>query len=64
MQAAPQNPRRKPTTLQAGDTVGIVAPASNIDRELFEQGCEGLRRLGYRPFFFDSIFEQDLYFAG
>lgn len=64
MQAVPHTPRRKPAALQAGDTVGIVAPASNIDRELFEQGCEGLRRLGYRPFHFDSIFEQDLYFAG
>jgi len=47
-----------------GDTVGIVAPASNIKRELLDKGCEALRHLGYRPFYFDSILEQDLYFAG
>ncbi|HEV8525881.1 MAG TPA: LD-carboxypeptidase [Terriglobales bacterium] len=50
--------------MQAGDTVGIVAPASAIDRDALEAGCKGLRRLGYSPFYFDSIFEQDLYFAG
>jgi len=44
--------------------VGIVAPASNIKRELLEAGCDALRRLGYKPFYFDSIFDQDLYFAG
>jgi muramoyltetrapeptide carboxypeptidase len=44
--------------------VGIVAPASNIKRELLEQGCEALRQLGYKPFYFDSILERDWYFAG
>jgi muramoyltetrapeptide carboxypeptidase len=57
-------PRIKPAALQPGDTVGIVAPASNIDRESFEAGCQMLRRMGYKPFYFDSIFDQDLYFAG
>ena len=49
---------------QPGDTVGIVAPASNIKRELLEQGCNALRQLGYKPLYLDSILEQDLYFAG
>jgi muramoyltetrapeptide carboxypeptidase len=57
-------PRTKPPALQPGDTVGIVAPASNIARESLAAGCEGLRRMGYKPFYFDSIFEQELYFAG
>jgi muramoyltetrapeptide carboxypeptidase len=57
-------PRTKPSALQPGDTVGIVAPASNIKRELLDKGCEGLRQQGYRPFYFDSILEHDLYFAG
>src|ERR1700730_16395488 len=57
-------PRTKPPALQPGDTVGIVAPASKIQRELFEKGCEVLRQQGYRPFYFDSILEHDLYFAG
>jgi len=54
----------KPPALRTGDTVGIVAPASNVKRSELEAGCEGLRRAGYRPFYFDSILEQDLYFAG
>jgi muramoyltetrapeptide carboxypeptidase len=57
-------PRVKPPALRPGDTVGIVAPASNMKRGDLEAGCEGLRRAGYRPFYFESIFEQDLYFAG
>ena len=56
--------RIKPPSLQPGDTVGIVAPGSNINRELLEAGCKTLKRLGYNPFYFDSIFDQDLYFAG
>jgi muramoyltetrapeptide carboxypeptidase len=56
--------RTKPPALQPGDTVGIVAPASNIKRELLDKGCEALRRQGYRPSYFESILEQDLYFAG
>jgi muramoyltetrapeptide carboxypeptidase len=56
--------RIKPPALRPGDTVGIVAPASNIKRGDLEAGCEALRRAGYKPFYFDSILEQDLYFAG
>jgi len=44
--------------------VGIVAPASNIKRELLEQGCDRLRQLGYDPLYFESILDRDLYFAG
>ncbi len=54
----------KPRALRPGDTVGIVAPASNVRRADLEAGCEALRRAGYNPFYFDSILERDLYFAG
>src|SRR5579871_902112 len=54
----------KPPTLRPGDTVGIVAPASNILQADLEAGCDALRRAGYNPFYFDSILEHDLYFAG
>lgn len=60
----PSIPRIKPPALRAGDTVGIVAPASAIQKNLLEAGCAGLRRFGYKPFYFDSILEHDLYFAG
>jgi muramoyltetrapeptide carboxypeptidase len=56
--------RIKPPALRRGDKVGIIAPASNIKRELLEQGCAGLRRLGYEPVYSDSIFDRELYFAG
>ncbi|MGA9475547.1 MAG: LD-carboxypeptidase [Terriglobales bacterium] len=61
---ASQKMRVKPAALRRGDKVGIVAPASNIKRELLDAGCDGLRGLGYEPFYFDSILERDLYFAG
>jgi muramoyltetrapeptide carboxypeptidase len=59
-----RQPRIKPPALHAGDTVGIVAPASNIREEDLRAGCDALQRAGYRPFYFDSILEKDLYFAG
>jgi muramoyltetrapeptide carboxypeptidase len=62
--ACASRPRTKPLTLRPGDKVGVVAPASNIKRELLELGCDGLRRAGYEPFYFDSILDRDLYFAG
>ena len=64
MPQTPSIPRIKPPALQPGDTVGIIAPASNIKFDLLEAGCDTLRRLGYKPFYFDSILEKDLYFAG
>ena len=64
MPSVPKPARIKPPALQPGDTVGIVAPASEVKPELLEAGCETLRRLGYKPFYFDSIFDRDLYFAG
>src|SRR5450755_5123316 len=54
----------KPPALRPGDTVGIVAPASNVKLADLAAGCEALRLAGYRPFYFDSILDQDLYFAG
>jgi len=59
-----RKPRVKPPALRPGDTVGIVAPASNIKRTELDAGCAALQRAGYRPFYLDSILDQDLYFAG
>jgi len=64
MASTPRLSRIKPPALRAGDKVGIVAPASNIKRELLEQGSAALRRMGYEPLYSDSIMERDLYFAG
>jgi muramoyltetrapeptide carboxypeptidase len=64
MPSASPSPRIKPRALRPGDKVGIVAPASNVKREMLEAGCDGVRRAGYEPFYFKSILERDLYFAG
>ena len=64
MASVPKNVRIKPPALQPGDTVGIVAPASNVKPAMLDAGCRALRDLGYKPLYFDSILERDLYFAG
>jgi muramoyltetrapeptide carboxypeptidase len=64
MASTSQISRIKPRALRSGDKVGIVAPASIVNREMLEAGCDGLRRAGYEPFYFESILERDLYFAG
>src|SRR5262249_32617338 len=64
MSPPPQGSRVRPAALRQGDTIGIVAPASNLKREILEAGCDRLRGMGYKPFYFDSILESDLYFAG
>jgi len=64
MPSTAPRPRIKPKALRPGDTIGIVAPASNIKRDLVELGCDSLHRLGYKTVYEESIFEQDLYFAG
>ena len=62
--SAPNRQLVKPPALRPGDTVGIVAPASNVNQADLEAGCETLRRAGYSPVYLDSILERDLYFAG
>lgn len=57
-------PLSKPPALRPGDTVAIVAPASNIKRGDLDAGCDALRSAGYNPFYLESILSQDLYFAG
>lgn len=54
----------RPASLNPGDTVGVIAPASNIDPVAFGRGCDALRQLGYNVVFDEGISSQDLYFAG
>jgi muramoyltetrapeptide carboxypeptidase len=56
--------RVKPPALQPGDTIAVIAPASNIKRDLLEAGLDRLHAMGYRTSFLPSIFDEDLYFAG
>ena len=59
-----QPERVRPSALQPGDTVGIVAPSSSFRHDEFEAGCAQLLRLGYKPYYLTSIFDRDLYFGG
>jgi len=54
----------KSPQLRPGDTIGMVAPASNINRDLLDLGVAELHRLGFKTKYFDSIFAKRLYFAG
>lgn len=54
----------KPLPLRRGDTIGIVAPASNIQREILDAGIARLKKLGYGVVVGESVYQQDLYFAG
>jgi muramoyltetrapeptide carboxypeptidase len=54
----------KPPPLRRGGTIGIVAAASNVQRDQLELGTARLRELGYEVVVGDSVYQQDLYFAG
>ena len=54
----------KPPALKPGDTIGIVAPASNIQPELLAEGCRELERLGFKTRVRPDIASVHRYFAG
>lgn len=63
---SPRGPQQliKPPALRAGAKIGIIAPASPIDRDAFESGCNRLRQMSYEPVYSNTIFDRDLFFAG
>lgn len=54
----------KPRALRPGDTLGVVAPASNIRGELLEAGARELEALGFRIRFREDICSVERYLAG
>lgn len=54
----------RPARLHSGDKVGVIAPASNVKKELLEPGLRLLQQMGYETVYSPDIFAQDLYFAG
>ena len=54
----------KPRALRTGDTIGIVAPASNIKADLLEQGCRELESLGFKTYYRPDIISSFRYLAG
>ncbi len=55
---------RKPPALQKGDTIGVLAPASPVRREMLERGTRELERIGYRVAFGKGVLERRGFFAG
>ena len=55
---------RKPRALHRGDRVAVLAPASPLEQQVFDQGVTELRALGFEPVFDDSVFERRGYVAG
>src|SRR6266571_6988436 len=56
--------RIKPGALRPGDTIGVVAAASNIKQDLLEQGCRELETLGFKTHFRPDITSSFRYFSG
>jgi muramoyltetrapeptide carboxypeptidase len=54
----------KPKALKRGDTIGVVATASNIKQDLLEQGCRELENLGFKTYFRPDITASFRYFSG
>lgn len=54
----------KPKALRPGDTVAIVAPASNLKADYLSRGIAELERLGYRVAHRPDILEKGRYTAG
>jgi muramoyltetrapeptide carboxypeptidase len=55
---------QKVKALRTGDTIGIVAPASDVNKDALLKGVAELERLGFRVRYSDSIFTRYYYFAG
>ncbi|MBX7221815.1 MAG: LD-carboxypeptidase [Blastocatellia bacterium] len=54
----------KPTRLKPGDTIGLVAPASNLKPDLLHAGIAELERLGYKVRYRPDIVSKERFTAG
>ena len=55
---------RRPPALQPGDRLAVLAPASPIDREVFERGIAELRGMGFDPAYDAGALASTGYLAG
>ena len=54
----------RPPRLKSGDSIGIVAPASPFDVNLFDRGIRTLKSNGFRIHIPDDLYADQGYFAG
>ena len=59
-----ENELIKPRRLKPGDTIGIAAPASPFDVDLFHRGVNIIESLGFRAFIPEDIYYKNGYLAG
>ncbi len=60
----PSPNRSKPRALRPGDTIGVIAPGSNLKAEMLEDGLLELKSLGFKTRVARGILELDRYTAG
>jgi len=53
-----------PQALQTGDCIGLIAPASPVEREALLEGAAALEALGFRVHYTPRIFDAERYLAG
>jgi muramoyltetrapeptide carboxypeptidase len=53
-----------PSLLKPGDTLGVVAPASPFDKDLFDAGIRVLEEMGFNLFVHKDIYDRNGYLAG
>jgi len=54
----------RPPRLKAGDTIGIAAPSGPFESDLFEQGMDVLRGMGFNVHIPEAIFRRNGFLAG
>jgi muramoyltetrapeptide carboxypeptidase len=57
-------PILKPDALLPGDTIAVIAPASQIKRDALLAGVRALNELGYQTVCSEEVLSEDRYFAG
>ena len=53
-----------PPPLRPGDSIGIIAPGSPLDKSKFFNGISTLDQMGFRPIFSEELFSANGYLAG
>ncbi|MBI1909778.1 MAG: LD-carboxypeptidase [Deltaproteobacteria bacterium] len=56
--------RRRLPSLRDGDLIGLAAPASPFDKDLFRQGVKNIQRIGFAARYRQDIFSRQGYLAG
>ncbi len=54
----------RPPRLKAGDTIGIAAPSGPFESDLFTQGMDVLREMGFKIHIPEAIFRKNGFLAG